>query len=212
MRYAQRERVRLVLVHEFAQTPVGCAPGEEAVGAYLIWRGRAYEISLSAPHLVFLDFLCRHRWIAMDASTIAIRMRTDLFVLHHGSNAPGHQVKPSRSSRTAIRQQVRRIRAVIAKVIADEKLDLDAFSILRSEETSTRSKRYRITADVSYEHWKTSRALLSSRSVAGISLPDPDYGDSFTVPGESMPIPISETLVGAKSRRPDDDIRTPSDC
>jgi hypothetical protein len=166
----QRERVRLVIAHEFAQVAGQCAPGEGTLGAFLVWRGRVYWIPLGPTHLILFDFLCRHRWIAMDASTIASRLRIDLFVVHHGSNAPGNRVRRARSSRTAVRKQIERIREAIAKLIVAHGLELDAFEILRSEETSTLSKRYRINADVSFDHWGTTKAFFSNRTVAGIPL------------------------------------------
>ena len=175
MTHEQRDRVKLVIAHEYAQVPGQCAPGEEVVGAFLIWRGWAYPIPLSVTHLILFDFLCRHRWIAMDASAIATRLRMDLFVIHHGSNAPGHQVRPARTSRTAVRKQVERIRAVLTKLIADEGLDMDALKILRSEESSTRSVSYRINADVSFEHWATTGDPVTSRTIAGIPLSPPDH-------------------------------------
>lgn len=175
MAYQERERARLVIAHEYAQVSGQCAPGEEILGAFLIWRGRVYPIPLGLTHLILLDFLCRNRWIAMDASAIAIRLQTDLFVVHHGSNAPGHRVRPARTSRTAVRKQIERIRAVIEQLIAREKLELDAFEILRSEETSTLCKQYRINADVSFDHWGTTRAFISSRTVAGIRLLTPGF-------------------------------------
>lgn len=175
MTHEQRERVRLVMAHEYAQVPGQCAPGEEVVGAFLIWRGRVYPIPLSVTHLILFDFLCRHRWIAMDASTIAPRLRTDFFVIHHGSNAPGHHVKSARTSRTAVRKQVERIRAVLTRLIADKGLDLNALKILRSEVSSTRSVRYRINADVSFEHWATAGDSVTSQTIAGIPLSPPDH-------------------------------------
>ena len=170
MTYVHRERVKLVVVHEYAEVPNHCAPGEGIFGAFLIWKGKVYLIQLSVTHLILFDFLCRNRWIALDASAIATRLRTDLFAVHHGSNAPGHLRKPARTSRTAVRKQIERIRQVLAKLIVKENLHLDASNIIRSEETSTRAKRYRINADVSFEHWVTTGDSLSSNTVGGIPL------------------------------------------
>ncbi|MGB6688543.1 MAG: hypothetical protein WBE76_11935 [Terracidiphilus sp.] len=92
--------------------------------------------------------------MALDAWQIAAKLQDDPFVLQHATNAPGYHERPARSSRTAVRQQIRRMRDVLAILIKEEGLDLDAKEVIRSEETSTRVVRYRIGIDVMWEHWQ----------------------------------------------------------
>ena len=150
----QDERAKFAIFHDYADDPESgeCWPGEEIFGCLLIYRRRRYWIPWSPTHLILVDFLCRNRRTGLDAWQIAARIQSDQFVLQHGANAPGHHVRPARTSRTAVRQQVKRIRDVLQKLVDDEGLDLDASSIIRSEGTSTRCVRYRINADVNWVH------------------------------------------------------------
>lgn len=149
----QPERVDFTIFHDYTETPGECYPGEEVVAVIVVIRGRKFWIPWSPGHLIFVDFLARHRWIAQDASRIAAKMQLDPFVTQHASNAPGSCVRTAPTSRTAVRKKIQRIRRLLQKVFDDEGLDLKASDIIRSEETSTRSVRYRLHANVTWVHW-----------------------------------------------------------
>jgi hypothetical protein len=153
MTHNESKRVELIIIHDYTEIPGECTPGEEVVAIILIYRGRRYWIPWSPGHLILVDFLARRRWIAQDAWRIAAQMQLDPFVIQHASNAPGGHVRAARTSRTAVRQQIKRVRAVLQKLFDEEGLDLNATDIIRSEETSTRSVRYRINADLRWVHW-----------------------------------------------------------
>jgi hypothetical protein len=141
-----RGKVRLVIVHECAGTrlPGRCVPGEEKIlSAWLIHQGRLYRLPLSTTHLILLDFLARHNGISLNAEQIQERLNSELFYVH---------LARARSSRTAVRQQVRRIRDCMAQCFAKADLDIDPEEVLRSEPTSTNEVKYRLHADVSWEH------------------------------------------------------------
>ena len=142
----RRCRVRLVLVHECkdSRLPGRCVSGERILSAWLVHQGRSYRLPLSTTHLILFDCLARHsKSIGLNAEQIQERLNTDLFYVH---------MARVRSSRTAVRQQVRRIRASMAKCFAEANLDLDAADILRSEPTSSNEVLYSIHADVVIEH------------------------------------------------------------
>ena len=80
-------------------------------------------------------------------------MLEDPFVQQHGWNAPCNMPRPARTSRTAVRQQIKRSREVLTDLIEREGLNLDAKEIIRSVESSTRTVRYQINAKVSWKHW-----------------------------------------------------------
>ena len=141
MTLTSSKRLDFIIIHDYTETPGECTPGEEVVAIILIYRGRRYWIPWSPGHLILVDYLARHRWIAQDAWRIAAQMQLDPFVLQHGSNAPGSCVRTARTSRTAVRKKVERIRGVLQQVFDEEGLDLKASDIIRSEDTSTRSKR-----------------------------------------------------------------------
>lgn len=174
MRQQETERVKLVIIHDYNEAPGECWPGEEIFAIILIFRRRSYWIPLSSTHLILVDFLCRNQRIGLDAWHIAARIQSDPFVLQHGTNAPGHKVRPARTSRVAVRQQVKRVRDVLQKLIDDEGLGLNASNIICSEETSTRSVRYRINADVSWIH----RPVAGSEE-SNLDLPFPQIPEAI---------------------------------
>jgi hypothetical protein len=142
----RRGKVKLVLVHECkdSRLPGRCVTGERILSSWLVHQGRSYILPLSTPHLILLDFLARHcKNFGLNAEQIQERLNSDLFYIH---------LARVRSSRTAIRQQVRRIRESMAKCFAKADLDLDPDDILRSEPTSSNEVRYSIHADVVIEH------------------------------------------------------------
>jgi len=146
------KRAQLLIIHDYAEDPAQCFPGEEAIAIILIWRGRWYWIPWGPTHVIVGDFLARHRWIALDSWQIASKMKLDPFVQEHGTNAPGHKGRPPRTSPSNARQQLKRMRDVLFELIAVERLDLTVDQIIRTERTSSGTARYRIVADVTWQH------------------------------------------------------------
>lgn len=164
-----KSSVKLVIIHDYSEALGECWPGEEVIAIILIHLGRWYWIPLSPTHLIVADFLCRNRSIGLDAWQITAKLQSDPFVLQHATNAPGGQVRPARTSRTAVRQQIKRIRGVLADLIAEEGLDLKAEDIIQSEETSTRVVRYRVNAEVRWRHCPRSHG---ENFVVDLEIPD----------------------------------------
>lgn len=153
MALSKSERPEFEIIHDHAEYPDQCLPGEEIIAILIVYRGKRYRIPWGPTHLILVDFLCRRRWIALDAWQIAAKMADDPFVQQHGMNAMGDHGRPARTSRTAVRQQIKRIRDVLAELIRREGLPLNAADIIRSEVTSTRVTGYRIAVDVGWKHW-----------------------------------------------------------
>jgi hypothetical protein len=137
-------KVRLVIVHERManRLPGRCIPGEQILSAWLVHQGRSYRLPLSTTHLILLDLLAHHR-VPMNAQQISDLLNNELFYF---------QLARARSTRTAVRKQISRIRAILASLFAIRYIDLDPASILRSEPTSTNEVRYSLNADVVIEH------------------------------------------------------------
>ena len=160
------ERPRFHIIHDNAESPGQCLPGEEVIAILLVYLGKRYRIPWGPTHLILGDFLCRYRWIALDALQIATKMSNDPFVQQHGMNAAGYHGRPARTSRTSVRQQIKRMREVLAELIREHGLNLNAWDILRSEETSNSTVLYRMALDVNWTHWPPSDgddAAASSR-------------------------------------------------
>lgn len=136
--------VTLVIVHERLnhRLPGRCIPGEQILSAWLIHRGRSYRLPLASTHLILLDLLARHD-LPMSAQNIEERLNTELFYV---------QLARARSTRTAVRKQVSRIRAILSDFFAYKHIGLDVASILRSEPTSSNEVRYSLAAKVVIEH------------------------------------------------------------
>jgi hypothetical protein len=140
----RRRKVRLVIVHERMahRLPGRCIPGEQILSAWLIYHGCSYRMPLSTTHLILLDLLARHN-LPMSAQEIEERLNTELFYV---------QLSRARSTRTAVRKQVSRIRAILSEFFDYQYIDLDADNILRSEPTSTNEVRYSLFTEVVIEH------------------------------------------------------------
>lgn len=149
---SQPDQVEFIIVHEFADSPEGCAPGEEAALAAMGFRGNWYWVPFGPTHMVTFDFLARRR-IPLDAWSIVNKMASDPFVLQHGANAPCNLPRPARLSPAGLRQQVRRMREMLAHLIQQEGLDLDPWNIICSVKSSTCAVRYWINAKVTWVHW-----------------------------------------------------------
>jgi len=144
--------VMLVIIHDFQLVPGCCQPGEEAAALILWVRGKRFWIPLGPSHMVFMDYLARCRY-PEDAIRIAEQLRGDPFVTYHGSNAPSGSIRPARTSRTSVRQQVHRILEALTSVIVEEGLDVDPRSILCVARTSSGTAGYFIGCAVTWEHW-----------------------------------------------------------
>lgn len=143
--------IRLLIRHRFSQSE-SCLPGEEVLGIWVIYRRREFPIPLGLRLRLLLDFLARHRYIAQSAGQIAAGMNYDEFFRRHGSNARTRTLVTGGVSRTAIKQQIMRLRAGLRRAFHEAGLSLDPIRVLRSEETTANEIRYRLKAFVRWEH------------------------------------------------------------
>jgi hypothetical protein len=91
-------------------------------------------------------------WYCLPCQRIQQLELKEPFYVHNGSNGPSHITKPTRTSRVAVRKQLHRIREIMAEFFAANVIDLNPWTIIRSEPTSTREVRYRVDAVVSTDH------------------------------------------------------------
>lgn len=143
--------IQIVIVHRFAQTEF-CSPGEEIAAAYIVHKGTPRAIPLSTPHLILLDYLCRHRRLPQTATQIARGLSTEPFYVRHAANAKGSSPSRPRTSRTAVKEQIMRLRRALGECLRVASLSLDPKAVLRSERTSGSEVQYRIHAAVRWEH------------------------------------------------------------
>lgn len=115
----------------------------------------SYRLRLSARHLLLLDYIARqHSSIPQCARQIADGPCDDQqrFYSYHSANSPSRTMLHPRSTRTAIRKQIQRIREELARRFDQEDLPLIPKHIVRSEQTSSTEVRYWVDACIEFEH------------------------------------------------------------
>lgn len=143
--------IQIVIVHRYSRTEL-CAPGEEIVAAYIVYKGKSYWIPLSTTNIILLDYLCRHRGLPQTAAQIARGLSTEPFYQRHAANAQGSILSPPRTTRTAVKEQIMRLRVALRKCFITAQIPLSPEVVLASDRTSGNEVRYRIRAVVRWEH------------------------------------------------------------
>lgn len=142
--------IRLVIRHRFSEGDI-CLPGEEVLGIWVVHRRREFALPLSLRLRLLMDFLATHRYVAQSAGQIAARMNIE-FYRRHGMNAKTKTLVSGRVSRTAIKQQIMRLRRGLYLAFRDAGLSLDPAKVVISESTTTNEIRYRLKASVRWQH------------------------------------------------------------
>jgi hypothetical protein len=114
MKYKKIKELEIVITHQYQETPGTCMPGEEIVAIVIVYRKKWHRIPLGPSHMILVDYLSRCRW-PEDSWLISAQLKLDPFSIEHGANAPGHKVRPARTSRAAVKQQIFRIRAAVSE-------------------------------------------------------------------------------------------------
>ena len=83
---------------------------------------------------------------------MAAGLSADPFTQQHGAYARATSNLAKRMSRTAVKQQIMRLRAGLQQAFRKAGLSLDPDRVLLSEPTTTNEVRYRLKASVIWEH------------------------------------------------------------
>jgi hypothetical protein len=140
------------IVYRFREAEATCLPSEEIAAVSLVVRTHELPLPLSPTQFVLFDYLARHRHIAQTVDQILAGIRTDRFFTKLGANVGSRKSQAIRISRGSVKQQIRRIRLAIVKVSRQAKIPLDPDRILISEKTVENSVRYRLRAEIVWEH------------------------------------------------------------
>jgi hypothetical protein len=143
---------RFLILHRFWQRETNCMPGEVIAEVLLIHHGKKFSVPLSTRLLLVFDYLARHQRLPQSASQIAAGMRLDPFCLRHGANATASRTLSKRVSRTAVKQQIVRLRAALTSAFREAGMSLDPERVVVSEETAANEVRYFLKAVVEWEH------------------------------------------------------------
>jgi hypothetical protein len=143
-----------VIAHRFWQPNTTCTNGEAIGNVELAHRARRFLVSLSTSLLLLFDYLARHRHTGQSASQIAAGLSADPFCQEHGAYAGAHGFLSKNLSRTAVKQQIIRLRAALASAFREARLGIDVNRVLTSEETDGNEVRYRLRASIDFEHFE----------------------------------------------------------
>ena len=143
---------RFLIIHWFWQPETLCTPGEAIAEIRLLHRTKETCVPLSLRLMLLFDYLARHKYLGQNAAQIAAGLSTDPFTRQHGAYARATASLAKRMSRTAVKQQVMRLRAGFQQAFRKAGLSLDPERVLVSEPTTTNEVRYRLRASVIWEH------------------------------------------------------------
>ncbi len=141
-----------LIIHRFWQPETFCTPGEVIGDIRLLHRRREISVPLSLRLLLLFDYLARHRHLAQSASQIAAALSADPFSQEHGFYANAQETLGKELSRTAVKQQVMRLRAALGSAFRKGGLSLNPNRVLVSEETEGNEVRYRLKISVDWQH------------------------------------------------------------
>lgn len=158
-RLLMAERAQLVargphfcIYHRYWQPETICTPGEAITDVQLWYRTLRISLPLGSRLALALDYLARHRHLAQSAGHIEAGLSVDPFVRRHGAYAGATASLSKRVSRTAVKQQISRLRAALRWGFQKAGLNLDPDRVLISEQTTINEVRYCLKASVSWEH------------------------------------------------------------
>lgn len=140
------------IVHRFWRPHTLCTPGEAIAAAFLWHRQQKICLPFGYRTSLLFDYLARHKRFAQSATQIAAGMSIDPFIRRHGAYAGAKKRLNNSVSRTTIKTQIMRLRTGLQWGFRQAKLNLDAFHVLISEETTVNEVRYQLKASVSWEH------------------------------------------------------------
>ena len=125
----------------------------EAIAEIRLWhRTQKTSVPLSCRSMLIFDYLARHQHLGQSAAQIAAGLSIDPFARQHGAYAGATRNLSKKVSRSAVKQQIMRIRSGLRQAFREASLKLDPASVLLSEETTVSEVRYRLKASVIWEH------------------------------------------------------------
>jgi len=139
------------IVHRFREPGTRCAPGEEILGVFLIYRAKRYLVRLRCSLLLLFDYLA-HSNVPQTTSQIFAGINADPFYQKHGANATERGRLTRKMSRSCLREYVQRIRMALKRTFHDARLNLDPFEVLISDSTSSNQAGYRFRAKFDWIH------------------------------------------------------------
>ena len=159
-RLLMAERAHLVargphfcIYHRYWEPETICTPGEAISDIELWHRTKRISVPLSLRQMLLFDYLARHQHLAQCAAHIAAHLSVDPFTRQHGAYAGARASLSKKVTRTAVREQIMRLRAGLRYAFREAGLNLNPGRVLISEQTTINEVRYRLKVSVSWEHF-----------------------------------------------------------
>jgi hypothetical protein len=140
--------------HRFWKPGTICTPGEMIAEVRLFHRNRRISLPLSLRLMLIFDYLARHQHLGQCAAQIAVGLSGDPFAKRHGAYATSKRTVRRRIARTAVKQQIIRLRAALRIAFREAGLNLNPNRVVIAEKTVTNEVRYCLKACVSWEHFQ----------------------------------------------------------
>jgi hypothetical protein len=118
----------------------------------LIYRGKEVPLPLSLRLMLLFEYLARTSYLGQNARQIAAGLSGDIFTRQHGSYATRRKTLRFDVSRTAVKQQISRLRAGLGKAFKKAGLHLNPERVVISESTVTNEVRHKLKAAVTWVH------------------------------------------------------------
>jgi len=139
-------------VHRLRMPGTDCAPGEEVLAIFLVYRGHEYQLRLSPALLLLADFLLRNSRFAQTASQISTGIHASSFYSEHATNDHGRRQRMKRIPRTAIKEYIKRLHRALSLAFHEANLRIDPLDVLTVEESVGNQVLYRWKAKVEVVH------------------------------------------------------------
>jgi len=152
LRTLRSEGPHLRVIHRFRHPGSECGPGEEIVAIHLVHRAREFLVPLSCSLLLVFDYLAHHSHFPQSAAQITAGMKADPFYYKHGANAATHVRLTRKISRSSVKVYIERLRTALLQAFRNAQIQIDPFSVLVSEETSSNETGYRLRARFEWIH------------------------------------------------------------
>jgi hypothetical protein len=141
-----------IIVHRFRKPGTICEPGEEVVAVLLVYDGREFPLPLPLALRLLFDFLARHPHLPQSALQIQAAMRNDPFYTKHGFNAGKDCHLIRKITRSAVKPYVPRIRQALELTFKEAHMQIDAESVLISQETVSNEVGNKLRGTFEWRH------------------------------------------------------------
>ena len=127
---------QFLIIHRFWQPETLCTPGEAITEIRLLHRTKEVSLPTSLRLMLLFDYLARHKHAPQCAAQIATGLTADPFTRQHGNYAGASTSLNKGVSRTAVKQQVMRLRAGLGWAFRKAGLSLNPRRVILSENLS----------------------------------------------------------------------------